>query len=104
MEKPMSGIRFVCAVLVALLRKRLILFFMLIKHWDGVRWTSVISPNASIYFNVLSAVAASTSSDVWAVGSYDDGRLTRTLIEHSNGGLWKIVAREGGSNGTLEHN
>jgi hypothetical protein len=65
---------------------------MVITHWDGVRWTSVISPNASTYFNTLQAVAASGTSDVWAVGSYDDGSLVRTLIEHWDGAHWKIAA------------
>jgi hypothetical protein len=64
---------------------------MFIKHWDGVRWTSVISPNASIYFNTLHGVAAAGANDAWAVGEYDDGSLTQTLIEHWDGGSWKIV-------------
>src|SRR5262245_22358653 len=76
---------------------------MLSKHWDGVRWTSVISPNASIYFNALHAVAATSANDVWAAGEYDDGSLTQTLIEHWDGARWKIVASSnlGSSNNRL---
>jgi len=76
---------------------------MLIKHWDGVRWTSVISPNASIYFNALHAVAATGANDVWAAGEYDYGSLTQTLIEHWDGARWQIIASPnlGASNNRL---
>jgi hypothetical protein len=77
---------------------------MLIKHWDGARWTSVISPNASAEFNSLNAVAASGPSDVWAVGEYDPGSgVVQTLIQHWDGSAWKIVAspNEGQSNNRL---
>jgi hypothetical protein len=77
---------------------------MLIKHWDGIRWTSVISPNASDEFNRLSAVAAAGANDVWAVGQYDPGSgVIKTLIQHWNGSVWKIVAspNEGSSNNRL---
>ncbi len=51
----------------------------LIKHWDGVSWTSVISPsaNAGNYTSNLHAVAASGSSDVWAVGEYNNGNVNQ---------------------------
>lgn len=76
---------------------------MLIKHWDGASWTSVISPNASMYFNTLHGVAAAGANDVWAVGEYDDGSLTQTLIERWDGTGWRIVTspNEGGSNNRL---
>jgi hypothetical protein len=77
---------------------------MLIKHWDGVRWTSVISPNASAEFNRLSGVAAASSSDVWAVGQYDPGSgVIQTLIQHWDGSVWKVVPspNEGSSNNRL---
>jgi hypothetical protein len=77
---------------------------MLIKHWDGVRWTSVISPNASSEFNRLSAAAATSSNDAWAVGQYDPGGgVIQTLIQHWDGSVWKIVAspNEGASNNRL---
>jgi hypothetical protein len=77
---------------------------MLIKHWDGIRWTSVISPNASTEFNRLSAVAAASSNDVWAVGQYDPGDgVIQTLIQHWDGSVWRIVPspNEGASNNRL---
>jgi hypothetical protein len=64
---------------------------MLIKHWDGLRWTSVISPNMGTRENALNAVAASSAADVWAVGVYhDDSNFERTLIQHWDGSIWKI--------------
>jgi hypothetical protein len=77
---------------------------MLIKHWDGVRWTSVISPNASAEFNRLSGVAAASSNDVWTVGQYDPGSgVIQTLIQHWDGAVWKIVPspNDGSSNNRL---
>jgi hypothetical protein len=52
----------------------------LIEHWNGVSWTVTSSPNAhpNVDSNVLSAVAAATSNDVWAVGNFDDAT---TLIQ-----------------------
>jgi hypothetical protein len=77
---------------------------MLIKHWDGVRWTSVISPNVGTRDNVLYGVAASSATNVWAVGKYhDDTNVERTLIQHWDGAIWKVVAspNEGSSHNRL---
>jgi uncharacterized membrane protein len=67
---------------------------MLIKHWDGVRWTSVISPNVGSRPNDLHAVSASGPSDAWAVGVYNDEitNAERTLTLRWDGALWKAVA------------
>ena len=63
----------------------------LIQHWDGSAWDIVPSPNVVIQFNALEGVAAVSSNDVWAVGSYRSGGITRTLIEHWDGNTWSIV-------------
>jgi hypothetical protein len=66
---------------------------MLIKHWDGVRWTGVISPNVGTHENTLHAVAASGASDAWAVGEYrDDSNFERTLTLRWDGARWKVIA------------
>lgn len=39
----------------------------------------------------LSAVAATSGKDAWAVGSHETGSGSRTLIEHWNGTRWKVV-------------
>jgi hypothetical protein len=63
----------------------------LILHWDGTSWTRVASPNpgGSSNLNELSGVAATSSSNAWAVGDYYNGTTFRTLIVHWNGTGWK---------------
>jgi hypothetical protein len=43
----------------------------LIQHWDGASWSLVPSPNSATG-GYLAAVAALSSTNVWAVGSTDD--------------------------------
>src|SRR5438874_11577412 len=59
------------------------------QHWNGTRWSTVASVNPGISAslnagNVLNAVAAVSSSNVWAVGYYWKNSLFQTLIEHRN--------------------
>jgi hypothetical protein len=63
----------------------------LILHWNGTAWTRVASPNpgGSSNLNELSGVAATSSSNAWAVGDYYNGTTFRTLIVHWNGTGWK---------------
>ena len=61
----------------------------LIEHWDGVRWSVVSSPSPGGYSNTLSAIAVVSSSDIWAVGSFND---SQTLTEHWNGTQWSVVS------------
>jgi len=65
----------------------------LIEHWNGTKWAQVRSanPRNSTGDTVLNAVAGTSASNVWAVGSYASGK-NKTLIEHWNGRSWKIVA------------
>jgi hypothetical protein len=53
-------------------------------------WRAVASPSRGVSAT-LSAVAARTARDAWAVGSYDTGSGFLTLIEHWNGSAWKVV-------------
>ena len=63
----------------------------LIEHWNGAKWTIVPSPNvANSSQNTLTAVAAVSATDVWAVG-YSLTSNNKTLIEHWNGSSWSIV-------------
>src|SRR5438045_1993129 len=48
-------------------------------------WTIVPSPNHGESQNVLSATAATSNTDIWAVGSYETISATRTLVEHWDG-------------------
>ncbi len=68
----------------------------LIEHWNGSKWRIVSSPNAGSYINQLSAVTATSTNDVWAVGYYQNSISSgdsspHSLIEHWNGSKWKIV-------------
>ncbi len=73
-----------------------------IVHWNGASWSPVASPNVSLQgYNTLSAVAAGTASDVWAVGAYaTPGSFAfNALIEHWDGHRWSLANSPG--QGTL---
>ena len=53
----------------------------LILHWDGSHWTRVPSP-APGGSAELFAVAASSASNIWAVGIFSDGSSDNTLAIH----------------------
>lgn len=57
----------------------------LAQHWDGESWTAVpIDPLPGDH-NVFEDVSASSSTDVWAVGSYGEDL---PLMEHWDGTAW----------------
>jgi len=62
----------------------------LAEHWNGTAWTIVASQNTGGY-NWLSAVAAISSDDVWAVGSDQSTTPNLTLAEHWDGTDWTVV-------------
>lgn len=51
----------------------------------------------------LSAVTAVSATDVWAVGSFLDGRGHQALIEHWNGNRWSRVRSPATGTGTVLH-
>src|SRR5207247_11287823 len=58
------------------------------------RWSRVSSPNPTPWGSQLTAVAAHSETDAWAVGAYDpstSGALS-PLVEHWNGSHWDIVS------------
>ncbi|HXJ91297.1 MAG TPA: hypothetical protein VMT20_00265 [Terriglobia bacterium] len=64
----------------------------LVEHWDGARWSIVSSPNVGgADKNFLTAVAAVSSSDIWAVGYTETDITDVPLIEHYDGQSWSIV-------------
>ena len=68
----------------------------LIEHWNGRRWKHVPSPNPGdsngTLGNILAGVAASSASNVWAVGQYESaGSGVLTLTARWNGTAWKQV-------------
>ena len=73
----------------------------LVQHWDGLKWKIVASPNPGSTHackgantgNLLSAVSAVSSTDVWAVGlMFDCTALLKPLALHWDGLKWHNVA------------
>jgi hypothetical protein len=58
-------------------------------HWNGTSWSLVKTPDPG-FFPVLSAVAARTAADAWAVGDTTFGGTDDPLIEHWNGASWRV--------------
>jgi hypothetical protein len=55
-------------------------------------WSLAASPNTDAMHNDgLSAVACTSTSDCWTVGSQTSGGYSQTMIEHWNGKSWSIV-------------
>ena len=65
----------------------------LTEHWDGTSWNVVPSPNpgGAGRDNVLTAMTATSGSDVWAVGRYN-GSLLVPFAMHWNGSSWTVVS------------
>lgn len=63
----------------------------LILHWNGNAWKRVKSPNVGTGDNTLEGVAASSGSNIWAVGHSFGDTSYRTLILRWNGTAWKRV-------------
>ena len=76
----------------------------LIEHWNGTQWSIVRSPNAGATFNVLTAVAVTSTNDVWAVGYSANNTTYSTLVEHWNGTKWIVVPSPNGFNGAPQFN
>ena len=56
-------------------------------------WSAVPSPDSGPGNNVLAAVSAVSSDDVWAVGQAEDANGNgQALIEHWDGTTWSLVA------------
>jgi hypothetical protein len=65
----------------------------LIEHWNGTAWKQVPSPNpvAGSNDDFLTAVAATSATNAWAVGDYTQGKSAQTLILYWNGTAWTQV-------------
>jgi len=66
----------------------------LAERWNGASWHVVPSPSPGTPggFTTLSAVAAASSAQAWAVGSYPKAGAFEPLLEHWNGAAWRQVA------------
>jgi len=64
----------------------------LIEHWNGSAWAASTGSGAGSGFG---GVAAITSTNAWAVGSFG----LQTFVEHWNGASWSVVASPNGPGG-----
>jgi hypothetical protein len=75
-------------------------------RWNGTAWKQVASPNPAgpAHINVLWGVTATSASNAWAVGDYDNGSAQNTLILQWNGTTWAQVPSPspGDSSNTLQ--
>jgi hypothetical protein len=80
----------------------------LAERWNGSKWTIVPTPNSfngRTRNNLLSAVSASSSTNVWAVGWYQSGPGSldiSTLAEHWDGARWHVQPSPDGAGSTGE--
>jgi len=65
----------------------------LTEHWDGNNWNVVPSPSpgGTGQDNVLTAVTATSGSDVWAAGRYG-GDPANPIALHWNGSSWTSIS------------
>ena len=64
----------------------------LIERWDGNAWTASAAANATAaQNNTLIGMTCVSAADCWAVGSFFNGSVQQTLIEHWDGTAWSIV-------------
>ena len=70
----------------------------LVLRWNGTTWSQVASPSLSCPAGIsLNAVAATSSSNAWAVGYCNTDTASQTLILHWDGTTWSQVASPGPS-------
>lgn len=62
-------------------------------QWNGMAWARVPSPSPGgpSGDDQLQAVAATSATNAWAVGSYDNGQAAGTLILNWDGTAWTQV-------------
>lgn len=68
----------------------------LVLHWDGAIW-SMVATGVRRQNGTLNAVAAISSHNIWAGGSYSDksGTVLRPLLLHWDGKSWGEVEAQG---------
>jgi hypothetical protein len=63
----------------------------LVEHWDGHAWKVVLEPPDVHDLSAFSDVSASSSGDVWAVGSDGSNGYDDPLIGHWDGNAWTLT-------------
>jgi hypothetical protein len=62
----------------------------LILHWDGTAWSVMDSPDPGTTWQSLSAVAAVSAQEAWAVGSYYVGLHLYPFVLNWDGTSWTV--------------
>jgi hypothetical protein len=64
-----------------------------ILRWNGKTWARVPSPNAGPAGtdNDLWGVTSPSAGSAWAVGNFNPGSASKTLVLHWNGSTWSVV-------------
>jgi hypothetical protein len=59
-------------------------FSTLALHWNGTAWKQVATPNPGgpATANLFSGVAATSRTNIWAVGAHSNGTVNQTLAVH----------------------
>jgi hypothetical protein len=74
-----------------------LLFHVLVEKWNGTAWSVATSASLPSSDDArLHAVAALSSTDIWAVGSITTSTSTQSLIEKWNGTSWSVVPSPAG--------
>jgi len=65
----------------------------LVEHWNGTHWTFMLSasPGGFTRDSFLTGVTAARGAKPWAVGYYNNGIASQTVIESPKNGLWLTV-------------
>jgi alpha-tubulin suppressor-like RCC1 family protein len=66
----------------------------LIEHWNGTKWSVVPSPNPETGTGTtdeLNAIAGTSPTNLWAVGTFGTDLFNAMLFEHWNGKTWSFV-------------
>jgi hypothetical protein len=71
----------------------------IIEHWNGRKWYLQRFPHP-VEGGQFESVAATSSTNVWAVGETGSANPNQALIEHWNGHKWSIVASHAPGGGT----
>ena len=63
----------------------------LIEHWDGTNWHLISSPTPNGSDSTIQALSASSSTNVWGVGTFGASNANETFVEHWDGQSWQNV-------------
>jgi len=75
---------------------------LLVEHFDGTQWTRAEVPNPSVEGSTLFNIAASSPTDIWAVGYFLASGHRHALLMHYDGNNWsQSASSDAGAGSTL---